>query len=93
MSELRRFCLVIYLLLGFPAGSMVKNLCSSAEDKGSICDRGRSHMSWTNWVPPTPQLLSLCSRVREPQLLKSVCLEPVLCNKRSHHNERSAYPN
>ena len=67
MSELRTFCLVIYLLLGFPAGSMVKNLCSSAEDKGSIPDQGRSHMSWTNWVPPTPQLLSLCSRVQEPQ--------------------------
>ena len=90
MSELRTFCLVIYLLLGFPAGSMVKNLCSSAEDKGSIPDQGRSHMSWTNWVPPTPQLLSLCSRVQEPQLLKSMSLEPVLHNKRSH-NERSAY--
>ena len=23
-----------------------------------------------------------------PQLLKPVCLEPVLCNKRSHHNEK-----
>ena len=40
-----------------------------------------------------PQLLSLHSRACEPQLLspytaatKSACLEPMLCNKRSHHN-------
>ena len=35
-----------------------------------------------------PQLLSLPSRVCEPQLLKPTHLEPVLCNKRSHHNEK-----
>ena len=31
-----------------------------------------------------PQLLSLCSRVWEPQLLSPCTIEPVLCNKRSH---------
>ena len=28
-----------------------------------------------------------------PQLLKSTCLEPVLCNKRSHRNEKPAHHN
>ena len=27
-----------------------------------------------------------------PQLLKPTCLEPVLRNKRSHHNEKPAHP-
>ena len=27
----------------------------------------------------------------EPQLLKSIPLEPVLCNKRSHRNEKPAH--
>ena len=28
-----------------------------------------------------------------PQLLKPVHLEPMLCNKRSHHNEKPAHRN
>ena len=28
-----------------------------------------------------------------PHLLKPACLEPVLCNKRSHHNEKPAHRN
>ena len=49
------------------------------------------------WEDPTcheatkPQLLSLRSRAREPQLLKTVCLEPVLRNKRSHCNEKPTH--
>ena len=30
---------------------------------------------------------------RVPQLLKPVRLEPVLCNKRSHHNEKPSHGN
>ena len=30
---------------------------------------------------------------RKPQLLKPTCLEPVLCNKRSHGNEKPAHRN
>ena len=30
---------------------------------------------------------------RVPQLLKPTCLEPLLRNKRSHHNEKAAYHN
>ena len=55
-----------------------------------------------------PQLLSLRPRAREPQLLipratttearvpqllKPVCLEPVLRNKRSHRSEKPAHCN
>ena len=49
------------------------------------------------WEDPTcygttkshvPQLLSLCSRAEELQLLKTMYLEPVLRNKRSHLNEK-----
>ena len=42
---------------------------------------------------PVPQLLSLRSRAHEPQLLKPACLEPVLCNKRSHRNEKPMHRN
>ena len=40
-----------------------------------------------------PQLLSLSSRAREPQLLKPTRLEPVLRNKRSHRNEKPVHRN
>ncbi|KAJ8783224.1 hypothetical protein J1605_009832 [Eschrichtius robustus] len=39
------------------------------------------------------QLLDLRFRAPEPQLLKPVSLEPVLCNKRSHCNEKPAHHN
>ena len=35
-----------------------------------------------------PQLFSLCSRAREPQLLRPTCQQPVLHSKRSHRNEK-----
>ena len=38
-----------------------------------------------------PQLLSLSSKAREPQLLKPVCLEPVVRNKRSRRNEKPTH--
>ena len=50
---------------------MVKNLPASAGDMGSIPDPGRSHIPQSN-VARVPQLLSLCSRAQEPQLLKPV---------------------
>ena len=43
--------------------------------------------------PVRLQLLSLCSRAREPQLLKPAHLEPVLHNKRNHCNEKPAHRN
>ena len=58
-------------LKGFPGGSVVKNLSANAGDKVLTPDPGRSHM------PRVPQLLSLCSRAWELQLLKSTC--PRVC--------------
>ena len=55
-------------MLGFPGGAMVKNPPSSAGDTGSSPGPGRSHMPRSNWAR-APQLLSLRSGVREPQLL------------------------
>ena len=34
--------------MGFPAGSVVKNLAATAGDTGSLPDLGRSHMPWSN---------------------------------------------
>ena len=56
-------------MLGFPGGSVVKNPPASAGDRGSIPDPGRSRMLCSNWAHRL-QLLSLCSRAQEPQLLK-----------------------
>ena len=53
---------------GFPGGSVVKNPPANAGDMGSISDPGRSHMLWSNRAH-APQLLSLRSGAREPQLL------------------------
>ena len=69
---------------------MFKNLPANAGDMGLSPGPERSRMPWSNqaWAP---QLLSLRSRAGEPQLLKPVCLEPVLRNKRSHRNEKPAH--
>ena len=79
-------------LQGFPGGAVVKNPPANAGDTGSIPGPGRSHMPQSNKAH-VPQLLSLCSRAREPQLLKPAHLEPVLCNKRSHRNEKPVHRN
>ena len=54
---------------GFPNGSVVKNLPTSAGDTDSIPDRGRSHRPWSTWVP-VPRLLRLGSRGRKLQPLR-----------------------
>ena len=53
---------------GFLHGSVVKNLPANAGDTGSVPDQGRSHMLRSNKAH-VPQLLSLCSRTLELQLL------------------------
>ena len=53
----------------FPGGPVVESLPASAGDMGSIPGLGGSHMLQNNWAH-MPQLLSLHSRVSEPQLLK-----------------------
>ena len=54
--------------LGFPGGTVVRNLPANAGDTGSSPGPGRSHMQWSYWAPEL-QLLSLHSKAREPQLL------------------------
>ena len=79
--------------LGLPGGSVVKNLPANAEDMGLIPDLQRFHVSWSSWAS-VPQLLSLCSRAQEPQLLKPrLPKEFVLCNRRSHLNEMPSHCN
>ena len=71
---------------------MVKNPPANAGDTGSSPGPGSSQMPRSNEAH-APQLLSLRSRAREPQLLKPACLEPVLHNKRSHRDEKPVHHN
>ncbi|KAJ8797884.1 hypothetical protein J1605_017086 [Eschrichtius robustus] len=74
----------------FPGGAVVKKPPANARDTGSIPGAGRAHMPRSNKAC-VPQLLSPCSRVREPQLLKPMCLEPALGDERSHRNEKPTH--
>ena len=76
----------------FPGGAVVKNPPVNAGDTGSSPGSGRSHMPQSNYAH-APQLLSLRSRAREPQLLKPMRLEPVLRSKRSHRDEKPVHQN
>ena len=55
--------------LGFSGASVVKSLPANAGDTGSIPDLGKSHMPQSRW-DGAPQILSLCSRAREPRLAR-----------------------
>ena len=57
---------------------MVERQLANARDSGSSPALGRSHMPRSNWA-------------REPQLLSSAHLEPVLCNNRGRDSERPAH--
>ena len=70
-----------------PGGPVVKNLPANAGDTGSVSGLGRFHMPWVNQAH-APQLLST-----HLQLLTPRTLEPVLCNKRSHCNEKPGHHN
>ena len=84
---------------GFPGGSGVKNLSANAGDMGLILDLGQSHMLQSNQAG-VPQLLNPCSRACRLQplgpwltLLKPMCLESLLHNKRSRCNEKPKHHN
>ena len=55
--------------------------------------RGATKPVCHNYRAHAPQLLSLCSRARKPQLLKPARLEPLLHNKRSHRSEKPTHCN
>ena len=71
---------------GFPCDSVMKNPSTNERGTGLNLGSERTHVLWSNYAP---QILNLGSRAPELQLLKPVCLEPVLCTKRSIHNEKS----
>ena len=83
--------------LGFPGGSVVKNPSAKAGDLGLIPDPGRSHILQSTSAC-TSQLLNLCSRAGEPQLL-SPCATTTEVQaprahgvpQRSHHNKEPTY--
>ena len=85
-----------HLWRGFPSGSVITNLPANARDTGSIPGPGGPHMQLSPWDTTTePVLQSLGAATTE---LKCSCnywslctLEPMLHNKRSHHNEKLAY--
>ena len=87
IRETRRKDVLRRRLLDFLGGAVVENLPANAGDTGSGPGPGGSHMLWSSWAHE-PQLLSLRSGAREPQLLKSTHLKPVLHNRRGHCNER-----
>ena len=53
---------------GYPGSSVVKNPLANAGDVGSTPGPVGSHRPQNSWAC-APQLLSLCFRTREPQLL------------------------
>ena len=72
--------MLLKMMMDFPGGSVVNNLPASAGDKGWIPGVGRSYMLQNN-------------SAHVPQLLKLSHLDPILCNKRSHHNEKPVHHN
>ena len=64
--------------MGFPGGSVVKNLPASAGDLGLIPNLRRSHILQSIKVH-APQLLSPCSRAWKPQLLSPCAASPEVC--------------
>ena len=71
----------------FSGGPVVKYPPCNARDTGSTPGLERFHMPWNYWTC-APQLQSLHSGAHKLQPLKPMCIESVLCNKRSHHNEK-----
>ena len=72
----------------FPGDPVVKNLPANAGDIGVIPGPGRFHNA--------SEQLSPCTTATEPtsRNYESPCaLEPMLCNKKSHHNEKPVHHN
>ena len=64
----------------FPGSVVVKNPPANAGDMGSIPGLGGPH-TWQSNLAREPQLLSLCSKAWEPQLLKRPCLRACVPEK------------
>ena len=80
-----------YHLQGFPGGAVVGNLPANAGDTGSNPGPEGSHMSQSNQAC-VPQLLSLCSRAREPQLLSPRVATTEACAPRARAPQQEKPP-
>ena len=78
---------------GFPGGSVVKTPPANAVDNGFHPWFRKLPHATEQLSPGAPQLLNLCSRAQELQLLSLHSLEPMLNNKRSHCSEKRAHHN
>ena len=86
-----RYCHLLFLKKkqGFPGGEVVKNLPAKKKKKESACQcRGHGFEPLSRKIPHAAEQLSLCATATEP-----AHLEPVLCNKRSHCNEKPMHHN
>ena len=86
-------------MLDFPGGAVVKNPPANAGARvqalvpeDPTCHGATKPMCYSYWdCALEPASHNYWARV--PQLLKPVRLEPMLCNKRSHRNEKLAHRN
>ena len=72
---------------GFPDGSVVKRPPTNAEDMGLIPDLGRLHMTQSNEARE-PQLLNLCSRSWDLQLLNLQATTTEATRSRAHAKQQ-----
>ena len=75
----------------FHGGAVVKNLPANAGDTGSSPGPGRSHMPRSNSAR-APQLLSLRSKTREPQLLSPCAATTEVHASRAHAPQQGKPP-
>ena len=78
-------------------GKGLSCLPTNARDTGLISGPGRFHMLWSSQAH-VPQVLSLCSRAHELQLLgpyaatgEPVCLKPMLHSKKMDSNKKPVH--
>jgi len=73
----------IDIIEAFPVGSVVKRVPADAGDTSSPLELGRSYMPGSN-ESCAPQLLSLCSAIREATAMRALALQqrvaPTHCN-------------
>ena len=92
MLRSQSLCTELSIYRGLPCWPSNKESGANIGNTGSIPGPGRFHMLQSNWVC-APQLLSVYTVAWEPQLLSLFALEPVLCNKKSHHCEKPVHQN
>ena len=100
-SECTKSCCTVHFKrvnVGFPGGTVVKNLpmqgtrVRALVRENHTCCRATKPVCHNYWAC-TLEPVSHNYWARVPQLLKPTCLEPVLCNKRSHRNEKPVHCN